>query len=187
MKKDMKKDMRYLCYPYLRESGTTVDFEVRTDSLASHIGLAASFVTQLESVHQDLIYLGHMAYNLNGSIRGKQAINQPELEELSNMYDIYAERIGGIPTQFYLPQGCTAASYLHLARSEAKKTVRILHKVSLEREVPKELLDYAHLLANLLFLIAVYVNQEMGVPEIVHVSRCYDVKKMGGNRSENKD
>ena len=37
----VKKDLRYLCYPFMRESASTVDFEIRTDSLTTRIGQAA--------------------------------------------------------------------------------------------------------------------------------------------------
>lgn len=171
-----KKDLRHLCYPYLRESASTVDYEVRTDSLTSHMGLAASLTKDIPVVHSDLMYLLDMGYNLNGSVRGQLAIQDEDLERLSNMYDFYNNEVKGLVQNFLLPQGTTAACVLHIARSEAKKSVRALHRVSLEQEVPKILFDYAHLLANVLFLMAVYVNKQNGVEEIPHISKCYDVK-----------
>ena len=54
-----------------------------------------------------------------------------------------------------------------------KKSVRALHKVSLEREVPDILFNYTNLLANVLFYMAVYVNKDKGVEEIQFVSKSY--------------
>ncbi|RWR15271.1 hypothetical protein [Siminovitchia fortis] len=172
-----KKDLRYLCYPYMRESASTVDFEIRTDSLTTRIGLAASLTKDIPVVHEDLMYLLPMVYHLNGSVRGNMAITQEDLSRLSEMYDVYVEEVKDQIDRFLLPQGTTAACVLHTCRSEAKKSVRALHKVSLEQEVPKLLFDYTHLLANVLFVMSVYVNKLNGIEEIPFVSKSYPVRK----------
>lgn len=169
-----KKDMRFLCYPYMRESASTVDFEIRTDSLATRIGLAASLTKDIAVVHKDLNYLIGMAYHLNGSARGRVAISEEDLNLLSDIYDFYVAEVKTEIETFVLPQGCHAACVLHTCRSEAKKSVRALHKVTLEKKVDKILFDYAHLLANVLFVMAVYVNKQNGVEEIPFISKSYD-------------
>ncbi|WP_339160840.1 hypothetical protein [Siminovitchia sp. FSL W7-1587] len=173
-----KKDLRYLCYPYMRESASTVDFEIRTDSLTTRIGQAASLTKEIPVVHEDLMYLLPMVYHLNGSVRGKMAITEEDVNRLSKMYDFYVAEVKDRIDRFVLPQGTTAACVLHVCRSEAKKSVRALHKVSLEKEVPKRLFDYTHLLANVLFVMAVYVNKINGVEEIPFISKSYPVKRM---------
>ena len=173
----VKKDMRYICYPFMREKPSTVDFEIRTDSLTTRIGLAASLTKDIPRVYEDLMYLAPMAYHLNGSVRGKLAIHEEDLQILSDMYDSYVSEVEGRVDIFVLPQGSTAACELHVCRSEAKKSVRALHKVSLEREVPEILFDYTQLLANVLFAMAVYVNKYHGVDEIQFVSKSYPMRK----------
>ncbi|UTR05533.1 hypothetical protein MM326_15680 [Alkalihalobacillus sp. LMS6] len=172
-----KKDMRFLCYPYMRENGSLVDFEIRTDSLAVRIGQAAGLVEGLPEMRELLLQLTAQAYHLNGSVRGNQAIKQEELNWLSEIYDTYEEQVRDQIQQFLLPQGSPAASALHVARSEAKKSVRALHKVSLEKDVPKLLFDYSHLLANVLFLLAVCVNKQAGVEEIPFSSQSYPKRR----------
>lgn len=173
-----KKDFRFMCYPYMRESQTTVDFEIRTDSLTTQIGLAASLTKEIPDVYSDLIELLPMAYHLNGSVRGKLAITEDDLMRLSNIYDYYVAEVKESIETFVLPQGSTAACVLHTCRSEAKKSVRALHKVSMEQDVPPILFDYAHLLANVLFVMAVYVNKQLGVEEIPFISKSYPTKPM---------
>ncbi|MGG1630003.1 hypothetical protein [Rossellomorea sp. NRS-1567] len=173
----MAKDFRYLCYPYMRESVSTVDFEIRTDSLSTKIGLASSLTEHLPKVHDDLLYLAEMAYHLNGSVRGMTAIMEEDLNKLSQMYDRYVLEVEDLIQTFVLPQGCTAACTLHTCRSEAKKSVRALHKVSTEMKVENILFKYAHLLANVLFVMAVYVNKCEGIEEIPFVSKSYSEKK----------
>ncbi|WP_240375017.1 ATP:cob(I)alamin adenosyltransferase [Bacillus piscicola] len=169
-------DKRYSCYPFMKEKKNIVDFEIRTDSLASHIGLAASFLEDEIDLHTDLIYLTEMAYHLNGSVRGKQAIHEERLAELNRLYEKYRDEAGDLPA-FLLPHGHTAAMYLHIARSEAKKSVRALYKASLDKEVPELLFDYTNLLANVLFLMAVRTNQLKGYEGKEFVSESYNVKK----------
>lgn len=172
----MKKDKRFLCYPFMRESVSTVDFEIRTDSLTTRIGEAISLTEDVPAVYEDLRILQPIAYHLNGSVRGKLAVTDEDLTKLSEMYDYYVAEVKDQIGNFVLPQGTTAACVLHVCRSEAKKSVRALHKVSLEREVPEILFNYAHLLANVMFVMAVYVNQEHGVEEIPFVSKSYPIR-----------
>lgn len=117
-----------------------------------------------------------MAYHLNGSVRGKLAITGDDLDRLSAIYDRYVAEVKDRIETFVLPQGSTAACTLHTCRSEAKKSVRALHKVSLEKEIPGILFDYAHLLANVLFVMAVYVNKQQGIEEIPFISKSYPTK-----------
>ncbi|WDF04371.1 hypothetical protein PQ477_02525 [Shouchella hunanensis] len=172
-----KKDMRFLCYPYMREKGSLVDFEIRTDSLAVRIGQAAGLVDSYPNVKELLLQLTEYAYHLNGSVRGDQAIGEEALRWLSDVYDQYEIEVREEIQQFLLPQGSRAASALHIARSEAKKSVRALHFVRLERDVPTLLMDYTHLLANVLFLLAVYINKKEGVKEIPFTSQSYPKKR----------
>lgn len=181
-----KKDLRFLCYPFMRESASTVDFEIRTDSLTTKIGLAASLTKDIPIVHEDLLYLLPMAYHLNGSARGKLAIQEKDLERLSMMYDFYEAEVKDRIDQFLLPYGTTAACVLHTCRSEAKKSVRALHKLSLEKEIPEILFDYTHLLANVLFLMAVYTNKQNGIREIPFISKSYPVRRKRNLEGQNQ-
>ncbi|AIY05493.1 hypothetical protein Plano_1528 [Planococcus sp. PAMC 21323] len=172
----MKKDMRYLCYPFMREAASTVDFEIRTDSLTTRIGEALSLTKDITVVQRDLQILQPKVYHLNGSVRGKIAIQEDDLNQLSNMYDYYVNCTKDKIGNFVLPQGTHAACVLHVCRSEAKKSVRALHIVSLERDVPEILFNYTHLLANVLFTMAVYINQYQGIEEIPFVSKSYPTR-----------
>lgn len=171
-----KKDLRYLSYPYMKEKGSLVDFEIWTDSLATKMGLAASLTKEIPVLHQDLMRLLPLVYHLNGSVRGRLAIRAEDLDTLNGLYDFYVREVKERIATFVLPQGVTAACLLHECRSEAKKAVRILHKVAMEREVPAILFDFTHLLANLMFVMAVYVNKWCGVEEMPFISQSYSVK-----------
>lgn len=164
----------------MRESASMVDFEIQTDSLTTQVGKAASLTKDIQDVYDHLMYLLPMVYHLNGSVRGKLAINEEDLKQLSTIYDYYVSKVEDRIKTFVLPQGCKAATSLHVCRSEAKKSVRALHKVSLEKEVPDILFDYTHLLANVFFVMAVYVNKQKGIDEIPFTSKSYKTLKKKG-------
>jgi len=164
----------------MREKSCLVDYEIRTDSLTTRIGTAITAVHGVEKfnvVLEDLQVIQPNAYHVNGSVRGKLAITEEDLQWLSNRYDYYVDQVHDDIKQFVLPQGSEAAVLLHICRSEAKKSYRALHKVSEEREVPEILFDYLGLLANVFFVMAVYTNRQLGVKEIPFVSKSYPTKK----------
>lgn len=167
----------------MREKVTTVDFEIRTDCLTTHVGVALAAVKKesVEVVKEDLLEILPMAYHVNGSVRGKLAVTDEDLAWLSNRYDFYVSHVKDEIQNFVLPQGTEAAAALHLCRSEAKKSYRSLHKVSEEREVPEILFNYLGLLANIFFVMAVYMNQQAGIAEIPFVSKSYPMKKKKEN------
>ncbi|MEK9198721.1 hypothetical protein SFC08_08190 [Lysinibacillus halotolerans] len=176
----MRKDSRYSCYPFMREKSCLVDFEIRTDSLTTKIGVVLPLLQEEENcrvVLDDLHKLHPMAYHVNGSVRGKLSVTEEDLSWLSSRYDFYVEQVGEEIKQFLLPQGCLAATFLHICRSEAKKSYRALHKVSEEREVPEILFNYLGLLANVFFVMAVYTNKMHGIEEVPFISKSYPNKK----------
>ena len=174
----MKKDWRYSCYPFMREKSCLVDYEIRTDSLTTSIGNVFTYLTNKERmVIDDLRVIQPLCYHANGSVRGQLAITEADVQWLSERYDYYVEQTGDMTKKFVLPQGNGAASSLHIARSDAKKSYRALHKVSEEREVPEILFDFLGLLANVCFVLAVYVNQINDIQEIPFESKSYKVKR----------
>ncbi|MEG0438699.1 MAG: hypothetical protein RR587_05625 [Solibacillus sp.] len=176
----MKKDIRYSCYPFMREKISLVDYEIRTDSLTTRIGAVLPTLVEDDKgaiVLEDLQIIQPLAYHVNGSVRGKLAITEDDLNWLSGRYDFYVSHVEEVIRQFLLPQGIESAARLHICRSEAKKSYRALHKVSEEREVPEILFDYLGLLANVFFVMAVYMNKQHSYNEIPFISKSYPVKK----------
>lgn len=160
----------------MREKSSLVDYEIRTDSLTSKIGLALSILQEedgYKEIIDDLLIIQPLAYHANGSVRGMLAISEDDLEWLSQCYDKYVQYCGETIKQFLLPQGCKQASILHVCRNEAKKSYRALHKVSEEKEVPNILFQFLGLLANVLFVMAVRANQLAGIEEIPFQSKSY--------------
>lgn len=163
----------------MREKQCLVDYEIQTDSLTTRIGVVLAALRDNEAcqvVIEDLQAIQPLIYHLNGSVRGKLAITEQDLQALSDRYDYYVDQVWDVIKQFLLPQGCEVGALLHVCRSEAKKSYRALHKVSEEREVPEILFDFLGLLANVFFVMAVYTNRQHCVEEIPFVSKSYPTK-----------
>lgn len=150
------------------------DFEIMTDRLSSELGLCASLANPAMSTH--LIHLAKCVYELNGSIRGENTVSQSLLEELEVDYICFKDKLHDV-FPFVIPQGSYLACHLHIARCTAKQVVRIASVIHRdERQVSQTVLHYAHLLANHLFVLSRYANQEEGVSEVPFVSKNYIIK-----------
>ena len=73
----MKSSRQYgeLCYPFIHETSTLCDFEMVTDELCTLIGMALSAMPpEMADLAADLDQLQPLAFHVNGSIRGKLAV-----------------------------------------------------------------------------------------------------------------
>ena len=122
----------------------------------------------------DLAHLQPLCWHVNGSVRGKLAIVEDDMNWLHHRYDHYREEIDGMRQGFVLPRGSILTMQFHLARSSAKKTIRAL--VRLEEHgvnVPAILGRFCNLLCNLFFVIAGVINQREANTEPPFESKSY--------------
>jgi len=162
---------REACYPFLYEKGKMVEFEILTDKLASQLGFAASLAEG--NFKNELLFVCELVYHLNGSIRGKNAINESYVSFLEARYVFYEEDTkDGL--RFVVPAGSTLASSLHVARSMGKEVVRKMYILSIEDvKVEKVLFDFANMVSNYCFMAAIYANKICNVKEKEFISRSY--------------
>ena len=166
-----------LCYPFIYEESPLCDYEILTDELCAVIG---GIITELEEgecfhdIHQFLQKLQPLIFDLNGSIRGKQAIYEAEILKVSKAFERFQQEIEGQIKGFVLPRGGRVVQELHRARSLAKKTIRALVRVDAQSiKVPDELHRFANLLCNLFFCLTVVINRRLGIIEPEYLSRSY--------------
>jgi cob(I)alamin adenosyltransferase len=156
----MKKDLRYICYTYMKEKSSKVDYEVLSDGLTVSIGMVIPYLTKdsEQILKEDLKHLQQLAYHANGSVRGVLAITEEDVAWLSSRYDYYCEQVGEKMKQFVIPQGCLAAIHLHRVRNDAKLVYRALYHVHKENPVSELLFQFTGLLSNVAHVMALYVN-----------------------------
>ncbi len=152
-------------YPFLYEDEHLADYEIETDLLCSYLGMCYSLKN--DKIFYDLMTI---AYELNGSVRGKNTIDDKKLEKWLNIY----EDLKKYEVKFFIyPQGTEISSMLHICRSHCKKCIRTLFFVSKEIEVDKNIFELLNILSNLLFLLALKYNREQNIAEIEFISNNY--------------
>lgn len=163
-------------YPFLDQADSRCDWEIWTDRLCSELALAHALLEPAMVSRADLIrWLQDLVYHLNGSVRGRCAVSETELEQLRQYYqELVALNILPAGQPFVLPTGLPAAAQVHVARCSAKQAVRSLHRIEAEgRHIPPLVLRCAGLAANVLSLLALELNRLGGHTEIPFTSRSY--------------
>ncbi|ROT44472.1 ATP--cob(I)alamin adenosyltransferase [Pusillimonas sp. NJUB218] len=164
-----------LCYPFIYETSVLCDFEVVTDELCGHIGAALSYMpTDMPDLVADLDRLQPLAFHVNGSIRGRLAVDDVDIAWLQSRLTHYRAQIKDRVNGFVLPRGIAPIPQLHLARSAAKKAIRAMVRVEQEgRDVPMILPRLCNLMCNFFFTLTLVINQRRGVEEVAFVSKSY--------------
>ena len=173
-------DIRELCYPFIYESSPLCDHEIITDELCSILG---NVIYEIEGderfgdIYDFLCELQPKIFHLNGSIRGKQAIFEEQVQWLLGYFDRYQEEIKGELKGFVLPRGGCVVQLIHSCRSLCKKDVRAMVAVDAAGiDVPDELHRFANILCNLFFRLTVVINRRMGIVEPLYISKSYNPK-----------
>lgn len=164
-----------VCYTFMPEESMFCDFEVLTDGLSSYLGLVLSIAQEREypkPFQEDLLWLCEMTLHVNGSLRGKLAVNKEDLEKLHKMYKLYNSEIN--IKHFTLPTGSYLSCQINVTRHKAKEVVRLLNKINREeKEVAPILFSFTNLLANLLYVMSLYINNLDHVDNKVFISKSY--------------
>jgi ATP:cob(I)alamin adenosyltransferase len=172
------KNRSELCYSFIYDPSWLTDYEIVTDELCTHLGMAVSATSAdaaLADVARDLELMQPLAFHANGSIRGKMAVEESDLAWLHERYAHYREEAGSERLKnFVLPRGAAPVSHLHHARTAAKKAIRCLVRVEREgREIPESIPRLLNLMCNFCFLLTVVVNRRRGLSEPVFISKSY--------------
>lgn len=172
------KNWDEVCYPFIHETASLCDFEVVTDEWCTLIGMAFSATpADLADIAEDLAHIQPLAFHVNGSIRGKLAIEEADVQWVLQRMQHYRQALGEREYVFVLPRGTAPVPQLHQARSAAKKAIRAMVRVAQEgREVPEVLPRICNALCNLFFLMTLTVNRRRGLEEVPFVSKSYKAR-----------
>lgn len=182
-----KSHIDELCYPFIYEDSLLCDFEIVTDKLTRLIGYiideisvapmsSSSDELQLNSLLiKELEQLQPLVYHLNGSIRGRLAIQDQDHQWLLERYrahkQIVSDRIDG----FVLPRGSKPVGLLNQASSMSKEVIRWMVRIHKEeqKEIPEILPKFANLLCNYFFVLTLRYNQVRDYKERPFQSKSY--------------
>jgi len=122
--KPVSKELSEICYPFIYEDSPVCDFEITADELCSRIGLVLAM--DLDEFSRDILTrMQPNVYHLNGSVRGKLAITEAEVEEeltaLLRQFNLPIQSIP-IPTE----------DWIAVMKKDKKKSKGLLHLVALK-------------------------------------------------------
>lgn len=170
------KNLDELCYPFIHETSALCDFEVVTDELC---GLVGAILSELDDdtwadLRADLADLQPLVFHVNGSIRGRMALSEVDLQWLQDRLTHHRARLRQPPVGFVLPRGRAPVPQLHLARSAAKKAIRWMVRVEQEGKTVDPLLPrFCNMMCNYFFVLTLTINERRGVAEVPFHSRSY--------------
>jgi cob(I)alamin adenosyltransferase len=169
------KNWDEICYPFIYETSHLCDFEVITDELCAHIGAVHSLLpNDMQDIAADLALLQPLAFHINGSIRGRLAVEEADITWLIGRLQHYRQEIIAPTDRFILPRGVHPIPQLHQARSTAKKAIRTLVRVEQEgRDVPMVLPRLCNVMCNFFFTLTLVINQRRGLIEATFQSKSY--------------
>ena len=169
----LSKNRDEICYPFILDTSVLCDFEVVTDELCGHIGEIID-LTPFDDLRADLERLQPLAFHVNGSIRGRLAVEEVDLDWLHGRLSHYQAEVSERLQGFVLPRGSAPVAQLHHARSCAKKAIRAMVRVDQEGiEVPPVLPRLCNIMVNFFFVLTLVINQRRGIREVPFVSKSY--------------
>jgi cob(I)alamin adenosyltransferase len=142
------------------------------DELNSVIGLALAgglskrLVEILTAIQNELFHLGS---DLCFTEEDKASYQIPQIEErhivrLEQFIDELTAAVGPLEN-FILPGGSAGAAHLHVARTVCRRAERQVVSLQREEAVGAHVLSYLNRLSDLLFAMARYENQQIGIAE----------------------
>lgn len=167
-----------VCYPFIYEQSLKCDFEILTDELCRQIGgIIAYMPDEFPELIKELEILQPMIYHLNGSIRGKCALQEDDLAWLRDCYARHAKTCSDGISGFVLPRGSEPVPQLNSASSTAKKAIRLMVRMHAEEaiEIPETLHRFCNVLCNYLFTLTIVINRARKEKEIPFESASYRV------------
>ena len=152
--------------------GTRVDkFNIRVDAygtideLNSVIGVAIAHLEDYE-LRTDLMRIQHNLFDCgadlaNPDISNQTVITKKNIQWLEQTIDKYTECVPPLQN-FILPGGAKSASYLHLARTVARRAERKIATLAASTEIDSNINAFINRLSDYLFASARYVNWKNG-------------------------
>jgi cob(I)alamin adenosyltransferase len=141
------------------------------DELSAAIGLVRSSDPDVEPVHDllrtiqdDLFVVGAQLASPLTPCPSSGTIVASDVQRLETAIDQFDAQLPPL-RQFILPGGSAEGAQLHLARVVCRRAERRLVALSHHAELPDFVLPYLNRLSDLLFVLARWVNQQMGMTE----------------------
>ncbi len=141
------------------------------DELNSVIGIAIANtpderINRLLKVIQDKLFIvgAEVSASVEGGTRLRASITDTTVKDLEKEIDEIGSTLPELK-KFVLPGGSLSSSYLHLARSTARRAERSAVALSKETKINENILKYLNRLSSFFFAAALYINMKEGIEE----------------------
>lgn len=155
-----KNDLRVQAYGTIDECNSLIGLAISVLNTEEKKEQLASVISILQKAQTVLFHVGAELSTPNDR-EVKWKLKEQHVTELEDAIDHFQETLPPL-TQFILPGGSLSSSYLHVARTVARRAERL--SVEIEQVSPV-VLAYLNRLSDLLFVLARAVNEALGVAE----------------------
>ena len=141
------------------------------DELGGHIGVAvAELPAQLAKLRPVLVRLGHELFVAQaelaaGSRPPRFRVSAAHVARLEKDIDRFQTELPDLHS-FVIPSGSRTAAQLHVCRAVSRRAETELLRLHRSEPVRPEVLAWANRLSDLLFVLALVANRELGIREV---------------------
>ncbi len=154
------------------------------DEANSFIGLAISHLTDDVEVKEELLKIQHELFDCGGDLSMKAGAEEKYPYKVTDeMVHFLEQRIDQYLTQsppldkFILPGGSQAASYLHVARTVARRAERCVVTLTQRQAVNPYVRKYLNRVSDYLFALARVINVRQNIQDIEYIRSASVFKK----------
>lgn len=157
--------------PRVRKDAARIEAYGTVDELNAALGLIrtsklpAKIDVVLAEIQNQLFDLGAELAMPDPSRLGPHRIGPRQVAELEELIDQLEVPLSPL-RQFILPGGVRPAAELHLARTVCRRAERRVVRLAAEETISSEIVMYLNRLSDLLFVLARWVNQHAGHPDV---------------------
>ena len=153
------------------KSTLRIDAYGTVDELNAQLGVvralkpSADVDSLLEQIQNQLFVLGaDLAAPLDAAPASTKRIQQNEIQFLEATIDRLDAQLEPLKS-FILPGGSLVSAQLHIARTVCRRAERLVDALGRKEQIGNSLLVYLNRLADLLFVMARYINKHAGMEE----------------------
>jgi cob(I)alamin adenosyltransferase len=145
------------------------------DELNAYLGWVGDDLTTfplLKKIRPSLIEVQNFLFNIGSILAAEDtsmiSVSLPNQEDLLKLEKMMDEMDESLPKlmNFILPGGHPMVSKCHVSRAICRRAERELFTLSVEYEIPKEIISYINRLSDFLFVLARFIANQVKVEEI---------------------
>ncbi|UUX33320.1 cob(I)yrinic acid a,c-diamide adenosyltransferase [Fundicoccus culcitae] len=142
------------------------------DELNSIVGIIVSLAKEYGDLQEELMEIQQLLFDCGNDLANPESPKEARLKKentlwLESRIDEYSQKAPTIES-FILPGGSLIASYLHFARTVARRSEREIVSFQWKNDTNQEVMRFINRLSDYFFACARYVNAKEGVSDVLY-------------------